>query len=37
MIDINLPNVITIGIIAIAVTAALKFGTKAAGLNLAWL
>ncbi len=37
MIDINLPNIITIGLIALAATAAVKFGTKAAGINLAWL
>lgn len=38
MIDINLPNIITIGLIALGVTAAVKFGSKAAGISLpAWL
>lgn len=37
MIDLNAMNVVTIGIIAVAAYAAVKFGTKAAGLSVSWL
>lgn len=34
MIDINVPNFITIGVIAIASYALVKFGQRAIGVNL---
>jgi len=37
MIDINLGNVLTIGVISALFYAGVKFGTKLAGVNLAWL
>lgn len=38
MIDINVPNVLTIGLIAVGTFALLKFGSKATGIQLpSWL
>jgi len=37
MIDVNVPNAITIGLIAIAAYAVLKFGMKLTGYSVSWL
>jgi hypothetical protein len=37
MISLNVGNVITIGVISVASYALLKFGLKAAGMNVSWL
>lgn len=37
MIDINVGNIVTIGLIGILTYAALKFGLKATGMTPAWL
>ena len=37
MVDINLPNVVTIGLIAVGFTIALKWALGAMGIAPAWL
>ncbi len=37
MIDINVPNTVTIGLIALLAYAALKFGMKLTGYSVPWL
>jgi len=37
MIDINVPNVVTIGLIALVSYAAVKMATNAAGINVPWM
>lgn len=37
MVDLNIGNFVTIGLISIAAYAALKFGMKAAGVSVDWL
>jgi hypothetical protein len=37
MIDINVPNTVSIAIIALAAYAALKFGMKLTGYSVPWL
>lgn len=37
MISINVPNVITIGLVSIAAYAAFKAGSKALGFSPSWL
>lgn len=37
MIDLNVGNIVTIGLISALFYAGVKFGAKAAGVNVAWL
>lgn len=37
MINLNLTNFITIGVIAVVAGALVKWGANAAGMNLSWL
>jgi hypothetical protein len=37
MVDINLANVLTIGLIAVLFTAALMWSSRAVGIDLTWL
>jgi hypothetical protein len=37
MVDLNIGNFITIGLIAVLFYAVLMFGAKALGVNLSWL
>jgi hypothetical protein len=37
MVSLNVPNVITIGLIAIVVVAAAKWGLTAFGMSASWL
>ena len=37
MVDLNVGNVVTIGLISVAAYAAIKFGLKAAGVSPSWL
>ena len=37
MVDLNIGNVVTIGLISVAGYAAIKFGLKAAGVSVSWL
>jgi hypothetical protein len=37
MVSINLPNIVTIGLIAVGATIALKWGLGLAGISPSWL
>lgn len=37
MVDLNVGNVVTIGLISVAAYAAIKFGLKATGMSVSWL
>lgn len=37
MVNINLPNIVTIGLISVGVMIALKWGLGAAGISPSWL
>lgn len=37
MVDVNIGNFITIGLISVVAIAALSFGLKAAGVSASWL
>ena len=37
MVDLNIGNVVTIGLISVASYAAIKFALKATGMTVSWL